>query len=103
MISMAAMKQGFHKKPLQPREKVGRRRFLKGAIGAASMLPLRVLSAPSPPAETVLVIGAGLAGLAAALRLREARRQVIVIEARNAPGGRVRTLRNLPDGLYAEL
>src|SRR5690349_6659947 len=90
MVSMAAMTQGFHKKP----QSLGRRRFLEGAIGA-SLLPARVLAAPSSPPETVLVVGAGLAGLAAALRLREARRQVIVVEARNAPGGRVRTLRNL--------
>ncbi len=103
---MAAMNQGFHKKPRTGTRKLGRRRFLQGAIGAASTLPLRAFGAqnlPAPPPETVLVIGAGLAGLAAALRLREARKQVIVVEARNAPGGRVRTLRNLSDGLYAEL
>jgi monoamine oxidase len=98
---MAAMTEAFHKKP----HRLARRRFLKGALGAA-MLPLSARAAqnlPAPPPETVLVVGAGLAGLAAALRLREARKQVIVIEARDSPGGRVRTLRNLSDGLYAEL
>ncbi len=98
---MTAMTQAFHKKP----QRLGRRRFLKGAIGAASLLPLRAIAAQNRPTspETVLVVGAGLAGLAAALRLREARKRVIVVEARGAPGGRVRTLRNLSDGLYAEL
>jgi phytoene dehydrogenase-like protein len=38
-----------------------------------------------------LVIGAGLAGLAAAVRLHEAGREVLVLEASDAVGGRVRT------------
>ena len=38
-----------------------------------------------------LVIGAGLAGLAAAVRLHEAGREVIVLEASDGVGGRVRT------------
>ncbi|HYM17600.1 MAG TPA: FAD-dependent oxidoreductase, partial [Micropepsaceae bacterium] len=98
---MAAMVQGFHNKP----QRLGRRRFLQGAIGAAALMSKAAKAAQTrqPPPETVLVIGAGLAGLAAALRLREARRNVIVLEARASAGGRVRTLRNLSDGLYAEL
>jgi phytoene dehydrogenase-like protein len=38
-----------------------------------------------------LVIGAGLAGLSAAVRLHEAGREVLVLEASDAVGGRVRT------------
>jgi phytoene dehydrogenase-like protein len=39
----------------------------------------------------VVVVGAGLAGLACALRLAEAGEQVLVLEADDGPGGRVRT------------
>lgn len=50
----------------------------------------------------VVVIGAGMAGLAAALELKEAGCQVQVLEARHRAGGRVRTLREFPEGMYAE-
>ncbi len=39
----------------------------------------------------VIVVGAGLAGLHAALRLQAAGREVIVLEASDAVGGRIRT------------
>ena len=42
---------------------------------------------------TVIVIGAGLAGLAAARRLRVSGYRVLVVEARDRPGGRVHTIR----------
>jgi monoamine oxidase len=51
----------------------------------------------------VIVIGAGLAGLAAALKLRDAGWRVLILEARPRPGGRVHTLRGaFSDGLYAD-
>ena len=50
----------------------------------------------------VCVVGAGFAGLAAAWALRQAGVEVIVLEARDRVGGRVRSLR-LANGAVAEL
>lgn len=59
------------------------------------------MTAPRRPA--VLVLGAGLAGLAALDALSRREIPTIVIEARSQPGGRVFTLRDrFSDGLYAE-
>lgn len=46
---------------------------------------------PLPESSDVIVVGAGLAGLAAARTLAQAGRDVAVIEASDAVGGRVRT------------
>lgn len=53
-----------------------------------------------PRSTDVVIIGAGLAGLAAARRLTIAGRDVCVIDAGDAPGGRVRTDR--VDGLLLD-
>lgn len=77
----------------------------------AMALPMAVAACTPPgernPATTerarVVVIGAGLAGLAAALELARGGIDVRVLEARDRPGGRVHTLRDpFDDGLYAE-
>lgn len=66
---------------------------------SASALRLQRRTAP----KRVVVLGAGLAGLAAAYELHRVGHEVIVLEARAFPGGRVRTLRDgFADGLYAE-
>ncbi|MFJ7217922.1 flavin monoamine oxidase family protein [Amycolatopsis sp. NPDC098790] len=55
------------------------------------------------PPRTAIVVGAGLAGLAAAHELHRAGCEVTVLEATERPGGRARTLRQpFADGLRVE-
>lgn len=51
---------------------------------------------------SVLVLGAGLAGLSCACHLARRGCDVTVLEARDRVGGRVHTLRDFPHGLRAE-
>lgn len=60
--------------------------------------PLAV-NPPETDAE-IVIIGAGLSGLAAALLLTEAGRSVQVVEARDQPGGRIRSVVDKTSGLY---
>lgn len=99
--------------------KSSRRRFLKQlsvgvaglglfpaiAVGShdAGVSDRKASLEPTSNPQNVVVIGAGLAGLAAAWESEEAGHDVTVLEAKSRPGGRVQTIREPFDGdLYAE-
>ncbi len=89
-------------------EGLTRRGFVGVAAGAGAAVAVGGLAwwRPWDASERVdvVVVGAGLAGLTAAYELREAGRDVVVVEARDRVGGRVRTLREpLSGGQHAEL
>lgn len=90
-----------------------RRDLLKhAALSLPALATLPALAQPALAADPprpraaprkVIVVGAGLAGLAAAYELNLRGHEVTVLEAQGHPGGRVRTLREpFADGLYAE-
>ena len=78
-----------------------------GEIGAyMAMIDGRLVpkNASSVSSTSVVVIGAGLAGLAAARELKKSGVNVIVLEGSNRAGGRCRTLSStsFDKGLFAE-
>ena len=76
-------------------QRPGRRTFIKTlAVGSLAVACGR--SAVRRDTD-VVVLGAGLAGLAAARRLVAAGHEVLVLEARDRPGGRIHTAFDLPD------
>ncbi|MCG3119196.1 MAG: Pseudooxynicotine oxidase [bacterium] len=92
-----------------------RRDFLKTFSLALTAIPMRSVWRPQQRGTThffsrqkterpkkIIVIGAGLAGLTAAYELTKAGHEVTILEARNRAGGRVFTVRDFADGLYAE-
>jgi len=89
-------------------KKTNRRNFLKtsAVLGASMFLPKSIAMATggSSDDQRIIVIGAGLAGLSCAYELKESGYNVLLLEARSRPGGRVRTYRDpFADGLYAEM
>lgn len=93
---------------------ISRKDFVKqislgmGAFGTGIFFPdflsaANLMEGTTLNPRKVLVIGAGLSGLAAAWELKKAGHEVSIIEARERPGGRVSTIREpFADGLYAE-
>lgn len=72
---------------------ISRRRLLKAGLVSTVALPVLLpgLANATVADVDVIVIGAGIAGLAAAQRLVELGYETIVLEADNAPGGRIKT------------
>ena len=86
-----------------------RRSFIKKTGLTTSLFSLYPLSfssffSNSTDDKRIIVIGAGLAGLSCAYELDQAGFNVILIEARSRPGGRVNTYREpFSDNLYSEM
>ena len=90
----------------RPVDRTTRREFLRQSLAAGTAMLLsgrRVLAEPAKPAgKSVVVIGAGFAGLAAAYELGSVGYDVTVIEARNRIGGRVITFDDFVPGRFVE-
>jgi monoamine oxidase len=69
----------------------------RAALGLMAAALVRPAVAPAQGAPDVIVVGAGIAGLAAAQALQQGGRRVLVLEARDRIGGRVWTSARWPD------
>ena len=93
----------------QNKAELTRRSFLKKSSATASLLtvfPYSTLTTALNISDDnrILVIGAGLSGLSCAYELDRAGYNVMILEAKSYPGGRVRTYRDpFADNLYAEM
>jgi monoamine oxidase len=90
---------------------INRRDFLKEAgltAAALALMPrlaraeqrggIRLMGQP----KSIVILGGGLAGLAAGYELKRAGHTVTILEARKFAGGRVQTIRDFDAGQYAE-
>lgn len=67
---------------------ITRRGFLSASAALAAMPVLRATAAPLPRDADIVIIGAGVAGIAAARRIMATGRKVLVVEAASQIGGR---------------
>ena len=100
-IALASIKTGIPTDELFEifQQRTSRRRLLHGGLALASAMGAALSSDRDSVADAtipkVLVVGAGIAGLTAAYRLRQAGVPVDIIEARNRVGGRIHSLPNI--------
>lgn len=81
-----------------------RRDFLRTGIAATAgiVLPGNSLARVAPAKQKVIVAGGGLAGLVAAYELDKLGFDVKILEAQSRVGGRVYTIREFSEGLWAD-
>jgi monoamine oxidase len=72
--------------------RLSRRQVLAGIGAVAATRALPMVNSPAP----ILIVGAGIAGLTAAYRLKQAGVRADIVEASQRSGGRLRSLRNVP-------
>lgn len=74
-------------------QQMNRRAFIKHAAIGTLATTAGCATVPAPRDESILIIGAGISGIAAARVLSDSGFRVTVLEGQNTPGGRIKTLR----------
>lgn len=73
---------------------IHRRELLQWMGASTALLGINAHAQSANPPKTIVVLGAGLAGLCAAYELRKRGHRVLILEAQTRPGGRVLTVRD---------
>ena len=88
------------------KNKITRRSFIKksGVVTSLFSLSSQSIFSSSTDDNRIIVVGSGLAGLSCAYELEKSGYNIVLVEARSRPGGRVSTYRNqFSDNLSSDL